>query len=594
MVLLPASQSEPDFESRPSTAVGAPAVAFHEKLEEDVEEVLARRIASREGEREQPAHVIIATRIHAEGIRRAEQFTANFWDTKRTLSSQQQEAWDRAHPDPRGHLGSPSHLKVDGSPTYRPLSVQGRVLAPSAIGTRVATDLLPMPKQDVPPAPGPEFTSMGYSLALAPRPLRKRRGGGTVNSLGIPWPAPPAPLATVPGHPGGSGSGLRSVSVPSALPQSRSSGMLLERPSLTRGQSRGQSRAQSRGQSRGSLVRTASSGSLIASLDGVYSEKADLDQAAHEIDVLISSAHKYRALGQRAKTPKSLRPILASSESLPKLVKARSSSRLPLTSESAGDLLAIVRPRSATTEAESPTATHAAAPAQSADSLDAGDGGAVDDGDSAIETSIPQADRLTPAQAAALESKRRPGLIASLSPPRSPPSTFERPGVVNARIPYTSILRRAPTIRRQPTNEGTLWRPDSRVTNGLLQQNEVLCAPVTTTSHNIAGGATLGTNPRSTANRSLILLRFARVVCLPLSQLPSNRQIEHILSFDEADHRGPAGDRRDARMNPLWTPSPAQRSNAPGVRCIAKPRQEEPDPEPGLRSSRAIYARLTR
>ena len=51
--------------------------------------------------------------------------------------------------------------------------------------------------------------------------------------------------------------------------------------------------------------------------------------------------------------------------------------------------------------------------------------------------------------------------------------------------------------------------------------------------------------------------------------------------------------RRDARMNPLWTPSPAQRSNASGVRCIAKPSQEEPDPEPGLRSSRDIYARLT-
>ena len=47
-------------------------------------------------------------------------------------------------------------------------------------------------------------------------------------------------------------------------------------------------------------------------------------------------------------------------------------------------------------------------------------------------------------------------LVEGLSPPRRRPSTFEDPHIVGSRVPYTSILRRSPTIKRQPTNEGTV------------------------------------------------------------------------------------------------------------------------------------------
>ena len=138
-------------------------------------------------------------------------------------------------------------------------------------------------------------------------------------------------------------------------------------------------------------------------------------------------------------------------------------------------------------------------------------------------------------------------LVQALSPPKRPPSTFEDPRVVGARVPYTSILRRSPTVRRQKTNEGTLFHIESR--------------PVGTTD------------------------------LLKRHELPSNRQVENVLRHGQEVPTGPAGysDRRDARRVPIVPPSHT-RGGGSSASCIYRPPNEPHDPEPGLKESRRLYA----
>ena len=81
------------------------------------------------------------------------------------------------------------------------------------------------------------------------------------------------------------------------------------------------------------------------------------------------------------------------------------------------------------------------------------------------------------------------------------------------------------------------------------------------------------------------------------NELPSNRQVEHVLSHDlEAPH-GPAGlsDRRASRRLPLNPPAFTKPTTGVGAaRCIYRPPVEVYDPDPGLKESRRLYLEALR
>lgn len=121
--------------------------------------------------------------------------------------------------------------------------------------------------------------------------------------------------------------------------------------------------------------------------------------------------------------------------------------------------------------------------------------------------------------------------LASLRPPHAEGPKFEGQEIVGARVPLYSTLRRAPTIKRQATNEGVIWRQDIKI--GLTRGHE------------------LPTN--DVVDRALLRQRW-------LEQQGSKGPREYTKARDD-----------------------------PVPRCISRGGAVQ-DPEPGLKESRRLYA----